>query len=176
MAFLSCVLVLTPKAEAVTTVHTDVDTPNAATVVTAVARVAAEDLWRDTLLWSNTVYWNQTAKRAETRAALVARANKAGEATAQPKRGAPAVSAPISGDCGGNLPSCCILRRESGGNIRAQNPVSSASGKWQFLDSTWAGYGGYQHAKDAPAGVQDERARIVYAGGAGAGHWAGNGC
>ena len=35
------------------------------------------------------------------------------------------------------------MMRESGGDIRAQNPTSSASGKWQFIASTWAGYGGY---------------------------------
>ena len=41
-----------------------------------------------------------------------------------------------SGQCGGSLPPCYVMRRESGGNIRAQNPRSTASGKWQFLDST----------------------------------------
>jgi len=63
------------------------------------------------------------------------------------------------------------MMRESGGNIRAQNPSSSASGKWQFIDSTWAGYGGYAHAKDAPESVQDEKARQLWAGGAGCSHW-----
>jgi resuscitation-promoting factor RpfA len=56
-----------------------------------------------------------------------------------------------------------VCARESGGNLRAQNPVSSASGKYQFLDSTWAGFGGYAHAKDAPEAVQDDRARQVWA-------------
>ncbi len=63
------------------------------------------------------------------------------------------------------------MRRESGGNIRAQNPRSTASGKWQFLDSTWAGYGGYSSAYLAPESVQDARARELWAGGAGCGHW-----
>lgn len=35
-----------------------------------------------------------------------------------------------------------LLSRESGGNRFAQNPTSSAYGRWQFLDSTWAGVGG----------------------------------
>lgn len=85
---------------------------------------------------------------------------------------APAPAAePSSGRCGGDLPPCYVMMRESGGNIRAQNPSSTASGKWQFLDSTWAGYGGYSSAYLAPESVQDARARELWAGGAGCGHW-----
>lgn len=66
-----------------------------------------------------------------------------------------------SGSCGGDLPPCWIMKRESRGQIRAKNPVSSASGKWQMLDSTWNGYGGYAHASDAPEAVQDAKARTL---------------
>lgn len=66
-----------------------------------------------------------------------------------------------TGSCGGDLPPCWIMMRESGGNIRAKNPSSSASGKWQMLDSTWNGYGGYAHAADAPEWVQDAKARTM---------------
>lgn len=66
-----------------------------------------------------------------------------------------------SGACGGDLPSCYVLNRESRGNIRAENPVSTASGKWQILDSTWNGFGGYSHAADAPEWVQDAKARTL---------------
>jgi len=76
-----------------------------------------------------------------------------------------------SGACGGSLPSCAVLACESGGNIRAQNPRSSASGKWQVISSTWNGYGGYPTAASAPESVQDAHARQLYAGGAGRGHW-----
>lgn len=76
-----------------------------------------------------------------------------------------------SGLCGGDLPPCYVMRRESGGNITAQNPSSTASGKWQFLDSTWAGYGGYAKARYAPEKTQDAKARQLWAGGRGCSHW-----
>lgn len=86
---------------------------------------------------------------------------------------APAPAQPVSGSgaCGGDLPPCYVMMRESGGNITAQNPSSTASGKWQFLDSTWAGYGGYAKARYAPESVQDAKARELWAGGAGCSHW-----
>ena len=73
--------------------------------------------------------------------------------------------------CGGDLPPCYVKQRESGGDYNAQNPTSSASGAWQFLDSTWAGFGGYARAVLAPPEVQDEKARLLWAGGAGCSHW-----
>lgn len=76
-----------------------------------------------------------------------------------------------TGACGGDLPPCSVLECESHGNLVAQNPRSTASGKWQILDSTWAGYGGYARAMDAPESVQDDRAREIYAGGTGRRAW-----
>lgn len=76
-----------------------------------------------------------------------------------------------SGRCGGSLPSCSIMACESKGNIRAENPHSTASGKWQHLDSSWDNFGGYAHASDAPEDVQDAKAREMWRGGAGRGHW-----
>lgn len=92
--------------------------------------------------------------------------------------------------CGGDLPPCSVLRRESGGDPRIWNgrcyaPVgwqgatapncprarSSASGLWQFVRGTWANHGGYLNAADAPVEVQNEKARLVWAGGAGCFHW-----
>lgn len=51
---------------------------------------------------------------------------------------------------------------ESGNNYTAQNPSSTASGAYQFLDSTWAGFGGYARAMYAPASVQDQYALQEY--------------
>ena len=65
-----------------------------------------------------------------------------------------------------------IVMCESGGNYDAENAVSTASGAYQIIDGTWAGYGGYSHASDAPPAVQDAKAALMWAGGAGASHWA----
>ena len=67
------------------------------------------------------------------------------------------------------------MMRESGGNPTVYNP-SGASGKWQFMPGTWAGYGGSGSATQAPEWVQDARAAQIWAGGAGASNWAGDGC
>lgn len=49
---------------------------------------------------------------------------------------------------------------ESGGNYLARAAVGTASGAYQFLDTTWAGYGGYPSAYLAPPTVQDARAAL----------------
>lgn len=85
--------------------------------------------------------------------------------------------------CGGDLPPCYVAERESKFDVLAVNPGhagapadpgdpwSHASGKWQFMPDTWAGFDGYPYAAAAPAGVQNDRARQVWAGGAGCGAW-----
>lgn len=51
-----------------------------------------------------------------------------------------------------------IRQLESGGDYSAQARGSSASGAYQFIDTTWDHYGGYQRAADAPRAVQDAKA------------------
>lgn len=90
--------------------------------------------------------------------------------------------------CGGDLPPCKVLRRESmmavdpprvwNGNCYmpagslGQCGRSTASGLWQALRSTWNRFGGYVNAADAPVDVQNAFARMLWAGGRGCSHWA----
>ena len=58
----------------------------------------------------------------------------------------------------------CVVNRESHGNPRAQNPVSSAQGKYQFLDNSWrrgAGWNVYSRLRDA--GMPRPQARRILA-------------
>lgn len=75
----------------------------------------------------------------------------------------------------------CVRRHESGGNYQAKNPVSTASGAYQYLNSTWqtmsarAGHSGYSTARSAPPWVQD--AVAVYTVNSGwSSAWNGTGC
>ena len=64
--------------------------------------------------------------------------------------------APIPAELGAILATIRTL--ESGGDYSAESSSSTASGAYQFVDTTWAGYGGYARAKDAPPSVQDAAA------------------
>lgn len=75
----------------------------------------------------------------------------------------------------------CVRNRESHGNYSIVNPSSGAGGAYQFLPSTWQAAGfarkyGVARAEQATPAQQDEAANTLYAGGAGASHWAGPGC
>ena len=77
-------------------------------------------------------------------------------------------AAPTSSLCGCPSDIAVILdtirTQESSGDNTARSPGSTASGAYQFLDTTWAGYGGYPSAYLAPAAVQDARAAVWVTG------------
>lgn len=74
-------------------------------------------------------------------------------------------------ECGGGTRSaipCGVMLCESGGSYTARNPVSTAGGKYQILDSTWAAYGGAPYRSTHPAAVappaeQDRVAAAIWA-------------
>lgn len=100
------------------------------------------------------------------------------ESRSVPSSSSSAEAPPSQGSGSGtNAIPAHIIACESGGSYTAQNPTSSASGKYQMIDSTFQGTeagsaSGYRSAKDAPPAVQDAAAAEVWNGGRGAGNWA----
>lgn len=47
-------------------------------------------------------------------------------------------------------------------DYQAQNPISTASGGFQILDSTWGNFGGYSKARYAPPSIQIAEAEQLY--------------
>lgn len=80
-------------------------------------------------------------------------------------------TASAGGNPGGYTIPTPIVMCESGGNYKAENPTSTASGAYQIIDGTWNGFGGYRHAADAPRNVQDLKAAIIWNGGKGRSQW-----
>jgi LysM repeat protein len=68
--------------------------------------------------------------------------------------------------------AACIREKESGGNYQAENPSTSASGAYQFVDSTWTSVTGLAPpASDYSKATQDRAFAELWDGGAGAHHW-----
>jgi hypothetical protein len=109
-----------------------------------------------------------TAQRA--RAARLKKAREAKIAEARHRKQSNAIVSVKHSAPGGV--AACIRKYESNGNYRAQNPSSSASGAYQFIDSTWrAVTGRSDRAMDAPPAVQDAAFYKLWDGGRGAHHW-----
>jgi hypothetical protein len=75
---------------------------------------------------------------------------------------------PVSSRCGGDLPPCWVMDRESDGDPNAYNPTGCSGrgcyGKWQCDPQTCDGTG--------TEAEQDAEARRVWANGRGCSHWA----
>lgn len=69
--------------------------------------------------------------------------------------------------CGGDLPPCWVMLRESGGDIHAYNPTGCGGrgcrGKWQCDPHTCSGTGSEEQ--------QDAEARALWDHGRGCAHW-----
>lgn len=75
------------------------------------------------------------------------------------------------GRCGGSLPPCSVMQRESHGDIHATNPTTGASGKWQMMPSTSAALGYARPMATYDEATQDNAAERLWAGGRGCAHW-----
>lgn len=82
-----------------------------------------------------------------------------------------------TGACGGDLPPCWVMMRESGGDPNAVNPPpygcsgNGCYGKWQFDLTTSQALGYPLPMNQYPESVQDEAARRLWNGGAGCAAW-----
>jgi soluble lytic murein transglycosylase-like protein len=177
------------ETTATTTTTTDPG-PTAAEVDTFNRAVLQNELDRqalNTALWvnrTNEQLWIERTNEileAKAEAARQAAREAAQEAEREQPSATPPAPQPSGGGriiggievCNGiDLPTCAIVQRESGFNPTAENPTSTASGLYQFIDGTWRTCGtGYGHASSAPVSVQVACARQIWAGGAGASHW-----
>jgi Transglycosylase-like domain len=109
--------------------------------------------------WYSAAVWNDAIARSTQQASTGRRSGGRGGGSGG------------GGTCAGSIPGN-VIYRESKCDPNARNSRSGASGKYQVLDSTWSGYGGYASAAEAPEGVQDQWAAEAYAQ-AGCGPWGG---
>lgn len=143
--------------------------PTTTPIEVAYAPTIAEQQWYiDVILYEE---WVRAAEYAQAQADAAAAERERAAEGERNRREQHATTQSTPGRCGGDLPPCYVMMRESGGNITAQNPTSTASGKWQALDSTWNNFGGYPKARLAPESVQDDFARRLWDGGRGCSHW-----
>jgi len=165
------VLVLAACADVASAQRSDAPSTAAPTVPATVETTTTTVDPAAVAAWFEAVAANQRAEQAR----LAAEAERQRQRTTTTQRTSRSAQ---TGSAGGLTPAqnaCAIpdyiCRRESNMTTNAKNPHSTASGKYQFLDSTWNGYGGYQHASDAPEAVQDAKARELWNGGRGCSHW-----
>lgn len=75
----------------------------------------------------------------------------------------PTVAVPVAAPCSApNLALAWIAWCESGCNPTAHNGSSTAAGKYQWLTTSWGGWGGYPTADQAPESAQDQKSLDAY--------------
>lgn len=171
LALSSSALLLVPQALAIS------DTPDAhpqlANVVATAFVVGAKEPFRIITKQPKDMRANYTkmiqAKAAVEQAALVLAQQQAAQAAAnaltQQVASQTLATPPAAATPSTSLPAVftAIVRCESGGDYTDVNKSgSTASGAYQFLDSTWNNFDGYSRAMYAPPAVQDQRALIEY--------------
>ncbi len=121
----------------------------------------AQHRWWSIVQWFEVARWNENA-------AVLGQRQQSSKVQQVDRRPSTAAATSTGWSCA--IPAW-ICWRESRNNPRAQNPISSASGPYQMLDTSFAtavrgaGYPQYagMHAKDAPLYVQDAAARWLWA-------------
>lgn len=110
------------------------------------------------------VTWLAQQKRIQ-QAKLLATQQAAQQAAQQQQQQAPPASSGTTHITGVSAFEACVIQRESGGNPRAYNSSSGASGLFGMLLSTWDSLGlGYSGgAYTAPVSVQEQGFNILYA-------------
>ncbi|WMI33651.1 hydrolase [Streptomyces phage Patelgo] len=114
-------------------------------------------------------------REANRKAALAAAAEKARkqrEVNSKPRVYKPKVTQPTQNHVAPGGIAACIRRHESGGNYRALNSSSGASGAYQFLDSTWQAVTGLPgKAMNYSPAQQDAAFWKLWNNGRGANQW-----
>lgn len=112
------------------------------------------------------------ANRKAAVAAAVERARKQREENSKPRVYKPRSPQPTYNHVAPGGIAACIRKYESGGNYRAQNPSSTASGAYQFLDSTWQSVTGLPgRAMNYSPAQQDAAFWKLWNNGRGASQW-----
>jgi hypothetical protein len=114
---------------------------------------------------------------AAAKAKAQAKATPTTVAASRAPTSGPSVPSTGSGACGGDLPPCSVMQKESGGSPTAVSPYGYCDGgdkrchgKWQFDLDTWASLGYTGLPEEHSEAVQDEAARKLLAR-SGCGQW-----
>jgi len=114
----------------------------------------------------------EEAARKAALAAAAEKARKQREVNSKPRVYKTRTPQPTQNHVAPGGIAACIRKYESGGNYRAQNPSSTASGAYQFLDSTWQAVTGLPgRAMNYSPAQQDAAFYKLWNNGRGASQW-----